>query len=105
MALAISKIIENKSLTSYIKWLDASRPGTNQSFNNLSNFYKNHSHWPKTKIIKNIEASINGNTNPIKIVEWFQKSTYYIQRSYRPFRIINKTNKIENKQEMIKKFG
>ena len=49
MALALSQDYRKESLTSYVNWLNASRPGTNLNFQNLSDFYKKHSHWPKKK--------------------------------------------------------
>ncbi len=105
MALAVSRDYKNKNLTSYIKWLDASRPGTNQNFDSLTKFLKNHNHWPnKTKIIKNIESSINKNTNPLKLVNWFSENPPITSKgAIEHLESLMKTNKIENKQEMIKK--
>ncbi len=73
MALAVASDYQNSTLTSYIKWLDITRPGSNHKFDFLVDFYQNHKHWPeKEKIIEKIESSINKSINPLEIINWFK---------------------------------
>ena len=75
MAIALADDYQNPALSSYIRWLDITRPGSNHSFAYLKKFYKKHSHWPKIeKIIEKIEQSINDNINSNQIIEWFKIS-------------------------------
>ena len=51
------------------------RPGSQHSFTYLTNFFKNHSHWPKQKvIIEKIESSISSTDNNQKVLEWFNNN-------------------------------
>ena len=62
-------------MSSYIRWLDITRPGSNHKFQYLANFYKNHKHWPKKEIIiRKIESSIESKTKAEKIIEWYQNN-------------------------------
>ena len=64
MALALAEDYGNTNLSSYVKWLDITRPGSKHSFTYLTNFFKNHSHWPKQKVIvEKIESSISSTDN------------------------------------------
>ena len=49
MAIALADDYNNKSLSSYVKWLDITRPGSNHNFEYLTNFFSEHKHWPKKK--------------------------------------------------------
>ena len=49
MAITLADDSNNKTLSSYVRWLDITRPGSNHDFNYLSNFYFRHKHWPKKK--------------------------------------------------------
>ncbi len=72
MAIVLANDYDNRFLSSYVKWLDITRPGSNHSFKYLTNFYKNHKHWPKeNSILKKIESSINNSIKPNVIVNWF----------------------------------
>ena len=74
MALALAKDYNNPSLSSYVKWLDITRPGSNHDFDYLIDFFKNHANWPKKKIIiEKIESSITKDHSSKKIIEWFNK--------------------------------
>ena len=67
MALALAEDYGNKNLSSYVQWLDITRPGSKHSFTYLSNFLKKHPHWPKQKIIfEKIESSISSTDNKKK---------------------------------------
>ena len=41
MALALAEDYGNTNLSSYVKWLDITRPGSKHSFAYLTNFFKN----------------------------------------------------------------
>ena len=41
MALALAEDYGNTNLSSYVKWLDITRPGSKHSFTYLTNFSKN----------------------------------------------------------------
>ena len=72
MALALAEDYNNANLSSYIKWLDITRPGSKHSFTYLTNFFKKHSHWPKQRvIIEKIESSISSTDNTQRVLEWF----------------------------------
>ena len=49
MAITLADDHNNKSLSSYVRWLDITRPGSNHNFEYLSNFFLKHKHWPKKK--------------------------------------------------------
>ena len=75
MAIVLADDYKNENLSSYIRWLDITRPGSNHNFQYLTNFYKNHKHWPKNEIlIRKIESSIESKTEPEKIIEWYQNN-------------------------------
>ncbi len=75
MAIVLADDYKNENLSSYIRWLDITRPGSNHKFQYLTNFYKNHKHWPKNEIlIRKIESSIESKTEPEKIIEWYQNN-------------------------------
>ena len=75
MAIVLADDYKNENLSSYIRWLDITRPGSNHKFQYLTNFYKNHKHWPKNEIlIRKIESSIESKTEPEEIIEWYQNN-------------------------------
>ena len=41
MAIILADEYENKSFSSYVRWLDITRPGSKHSFNKLKNFFTN----------------------------------------------------------------
>ena len=49
MAVVLAEDHNNKFLTSYIKWLDFTRPGSNHSFYKLKKFYKKSQTLAKNK--------------------------------------------------------
>ncbi len=49
MAITLADDYNNKALSSYVRWLDITRPGSNHNFEYLSNFFLKHKHWPKKK--------------------------------------------------------
>ncbi len=104
MALALSQDYRKESLTSYVNWLNASRPGTNLNFQNLSDFYKKHSHWPKKKnMLKNIESSINKNDSTSKVLEWFENNPPITAKgAIDHLEFLIKAGKVINKNQMIK---
>ena len=104
MAIAISRDYNSIQLTSYIQWLDASRPGTNRNFEYLSGFFSNHKDWPsRQKIIKNIEASIQKNDNPSKIISWFRKYPPITSKGAIDYlEVLIERNGINNQKQMIK---
>ncbi|MBS91622.1 MAG: hypothetical protein CMM95_01020 [Rickettsiales bacterium] len=96
MAIAIADDYNNKSLSSYIRWLDITRPGSNHDFFYLTNFYKNHKHWPNSeKIIEKIESSITENTDKKKVLKWFENYKPITSKGsidYLEFRLRNNQN-------------
>jgi soluble lytic murein transglycosylase len=72
MAIALADDYNNKSLSSYIRWLDITRPGSKHSFDYLVDFYNKHKNWPKKKtIIEKIESSITVDMNIKTVLDWF----------------------------------
>ena len=72
MAIALADDYNNKSLSSYIRWLDITRPGSKHSFDYLVDFYNKHKNWPKKKtIIEKIESSISVDMNIKTVLDWF----------------------------------
>ena len=47
MAITLADDYNNKNLSSYVRWLDITRPGSNHNFNYLVKFYNNHQNWPE----------------------------------------------------------
>ncbi len=75
MAIALADDYQNQALSSYIRWLDITRPGSNHSFEYLKKFYLEHTHWPKLNlIVEKVEQSINEEISKNKIIEWFKIS-------------------------------
>ena len=75
MAIALLDDYNNKSLSSYVKWLDITRPGSNHNFEYLTNFFSEHKHWPKKKIIfEKVESSITKDTSIQKVLNWFKNN-------------------------------
>ena len=73
MAITLADDSNNKALSSYVRWLDITRPGSNHDFNYLSNFYFRHKHWPKKKIIlEKVESSITKDTDIQSVLNWFK---------------------------------
>ena len=65
--MAIKLADDHKNDSSYVRWLDITRPGSKHKFNYLENFYNNHKNWPKNKImIEKIESSINSEIDSTK---------------------------------------
>ena len=73
MAIALADDYNNKSLSSYIRWLDITRPGSKHSFDYLVDFYNKHiKTGPKKKtIIEKIESSISVDMNIKTVLDWF----------------------------------
>ena len=75
MAITLADDHNNKSLSSYVRWLDITRPGSNHNFDYLSNFFFKHKHWPeKKKILEKVESSITKDTNTQKVLNWFKSN-------------------------------
>ncbi len=105
MAIVLADDYKNKNLSSYIRWLDISRPGSNHSFEYLTDFYNNHKHWPKKiKIIKKIESSINNKIEPKSVVNWFKNNPPqtakgnidYLENLIKTGQITDKKNRIKD---------
>ena len=57
MAIKLADDHNNQALSSYIRWLDITRPGSKHNFNYLVKFFNNHKNWPKKEIlIEKIES-------------------------------------------------
>ncbi|MEE2695444.1 MAG: lytic transglycosylase domain-containing protein [Pseudomonadota bacterium] len=75
MAIVLADDYKDRNLSSYIKWLDITRPGSNHSFDYLTGFLNKHQNWPKKDVIlEKIESSINKDLDSIKILDWFKKN-------------------------------
>ena len=74
MAITLADDYNNKALSSYVRWLDITRPGSNHNFEYLSNFYLKHKHWPKKKNFRKVELSITKDTNINKVLNWFNNN-------------------------------
>ena len=75
MAVTLANDYNNESLSSYVKWLDITRPGSNHNFEYLVNFFSKHKHWPKKKtMLEKIESSITKDTNTQRVLTWFKKN-------------------------------
>jgi len=107
MAIVLADDYKNSYLSSYIKWLDITRPGSNKSFDYLTNFFYKHQHWPKKKqILERIESSINKSLDSRKILDWFKKNPPKTSKGkidYLEALIENgKINEFNEKQKRIK---
>ena len=104
MAIAISRDYSSNQLTSYIKWLDASRPGTNRDFQYLTNFFNNHKEWPsREKILKNIESSVKKTDDLKKIISWYEKYPPITSKgSIDYLEALIKENGLQSQKQMIK---
>ena len=90
MALALAEDYGNKNLSSYVQWLDITRPGSKHSFTYLSNFLKKHPHWPKQKIIfEKIESSISSTDNKKKFLSGLIITPQFHQREQLIFLNLN----------------
>ena len=105
MAIAVADDYNNKALSSYVRWLDITRPGSNHNFFYLTNFFNNHKNWPSSKKIKEkIESSITDQTNDQELLEWFELhkpitakgSIEYLELRIRLKKNFNKTNVIKD---------
>ena len=104
MAIVLAQDYKNNYLSSYVKWLDITRPGSNHSFEYLTKFYKNHSHWPKKdSIIKKIESSINKNVESNLVVDWFKNNPPLTSKGKIDyFESLVKTGLISDKRKKIR---
>ncbi len=104
MAVNLANDYNIKSLSSYVKWLDITRPGSKHQFEYLSDFINKHPNWPKKKvIIEKIESSITKNTERKKIINWFKNNPPLTSKGsidYLEAQI--KEQSIFNKSEMIR---
>ena len=104
MAKTLADDYDNKPLSSYVKWLDITRPGSNHSFDYLTDFYVEHKHWPKKqKILEKIESAVSKEMNPEKILNWFNQHPPTTSKGAIDFlesKIKNGT--LENKSQRIK---
>ena len=76
LAKVLADEYDNKNFSSYVRWLDITRPGSKYKFEDLLIFFENHRDWPKTEIIrKKIESSINSKSNVDKVISWFAKNS------------------------------
>ena len=104
MAIAIAEDHNNRSLSSYVNWLNFTRPGSNHSFYKLKKFYENHKHWPKTDIIiEKIESSIDKNFNANEILNWYKNNTPTTSKGKIDYlEALIKTGMITDKKQRIK---
>ena len=104
MSLVLADDYKNENLSSYIRWLDITRPGSNHNFQYLTNFYKNHKHWPKNEIlIRKIESSIESKTEPEKVIDWYQNNPPQTSKGKIDYlESLIKVGKITEKKKRIK---
>ena len=75
MAIKLADDHNNQALSSYIRWLDITRPGSKHNFKYLVNFFDNHKNWPKKDVlIEKIESSINKDIQTDLLLNWFEKN-------------------------------
>ena len=74
MAVTLANDYNNESLSSYVKWLDITRPGSNHNFEYLVNFFSNINTGQKKTILEKIESSITKDTNTQRVLTWFKKN-------------------------------
>ena len=81
MAITLADDYNNKNLSSYVRWLDITRPGSNHNFNYLVEFYNNHQNWPeKEKIIKKLNHQSQKNRAQLKLENGLKKPSSYFKR-------------------------
>ncbi len=104
MAIALADDYQNSYLSSYIRWLDITRPGSNHSFEYLSKFFSQHKHWPKSNIIiEKIESSISNNVETKKVLDWFNNNPPQTSSGkILHFESLLKTGQINDKKNKIK---
>ncbi len=104
MAVVIADDYKNNYLSSYIRWLDITRPGSNHSFIHLKNFYLKHKHWPKADIIlEKIESSIDDKIDKNKVVNWFKNNPPKTSKGKIDYlEALIKTGKVSDKKNRIK---
>ncbi len=105
MAINLADDYDNKPLSSYIRWLDITRPGSKHKFEYLVNFFYSHPNWPKKNIIiEKIESSITKSMDRKKIINWFKNnppltskgSIDYLEALIEDGSFYNKTNTIRD---------
>ena len=75
MAIKLADDHNNKALSSYIRWLDITRPGSKHNFDYLVDFFNNHKNWPKQEIlIEKIESSIHKGIPTDSLINWFKEN-------------------------------
>lgn len=104
MAVNLANDYNNKSLSSYVKWLDITRPGSKHTFEYLSDFIRKHPHWPKKKVvIEKIESSITRSIERKRIIDWFKINPPLTSKgSIDYLEALVKEQSIFNKNEMIR---
>ena len=80
MAITLADDYNNKNLSSYVRWLDITRPGSNHNFNYLVKFYNNHQNWPEKENNQKIESSITKEQSSTEIRKWFKKTLLLLQK-------------------------
>ncbi len=104
MAVTLAEDHNNQFLTSYVNWLNFTRPGSNHSFQKLKKFYVNHKHWPKTNIIiEKIESSIDNGLSTNEILSWFDNNKPRTSKGKIDYlEALIKSEKITNKKQLIR---
>ena len=104
MAKTLANDYNNKPLSSYIEWLDITRPGSNHSFDYLTDFFFEHKYWPKKKkILEKIESTISKEMDPEKILNWFNYHPPTTSKGAIDFLEAKmKKGSLENKSQKIK---
>ena len=74
MAIVLANDYENSNLSSYVKWLDITRPGSNHTFDYLKIFIQNTNIGHIQKNFKKIESSINDSVNNSKVLSWYNSN-------------------------------
>ena len=94
----------NNTLSSYIRWLDITRPGSKHDFKSLKKFYYNHKDWPKIEIIKKkIESSINSSSDTKEVLDWYiENNPITVKGSIDYMEFRSKKGILDNKKEVIK---
>ena len=104
MATKLAYDYEDKTLSSFIRWLDITRPGSKHDFQYLVDFFINIKIGRKKVIIEKIESSINKNIEDKLLIKWFEKnppltskgSIDYLEALIRTKANFDKTQMIKN---------
>ena len=105
MAIKLADDHNNQALSSYIRWLDITRPGSKHNFKYLVDFFDNHKNWPKKEVlIEKIESSINNDIPTDLLINWFEKNPPQTSKgSIDHLEVLIKNNSSFDKRKLISK--